>query len=79
MSGHTPWNEVKWAMANARLGLQRDEICPGLTVDEHAESLAMFDCHNMNASNKVHSLAVEIVKKKIKQGLYGGIYDPPQL
>ena len=68
-----PWNEVKWAMANAKIGLKRDEICPGLTVDQHAESLAMFDTRNMDAPNKVHALATAVLKDAIKKSLLGGI------
>lgn len=39
MSGHTPWKQVKGALTN----LKRDEICPGVTWEQHAESLAMWD------------------------------------
>lgn len=67
-----PWNEVKWAKANAEIGLERDEICPGLTVDQHAESLAMFDARHMNASNEAHKLAVPVLAIAIKRKLMSG-------
>jgi hypothetical protein len=69
MSGHTPWNEVRWAMANARLGLARDEICPGLSVDDHAESIAMYDMHGIPVNNKVWQLAVKSCAKLVKDRL----------
>lgn len=67
-----PWNETKWAMANARLGLKRDEICSGLTVEQHAESLAMWDCKDVGTSNKVWALLIPIIAKKIKTALMAG-------
>lgn len=62
-----PWNEVKWAMSNARLGLKRDEICPGVTLDAHAESVAMFDQHNQPYSNDVWQLTIPVVATMLKK------------
>lgn len=41
--------------------LKDDEICPGLTFAQHAESLAMFDLHTSNAGdyNDLLSLMTE--------------------
>jgi hypothetical protein len=71
------WNESKWAVSNAQIGLKRDEICPGLTLDDHAESLAMFDMHALNANNKAWHLAVlgcaAFIKKRIMSPMNGSI------
>lgn len=72
MSNTIPWNETKWAVANAKLGLKRDEICPGLTLDQHAESIAMFDQHGLNSDTMTWKFAVAIVAAKLKQNLLGG-------
>lgn len=69
-----PWNEVKWAKANAQLGLKRDEICPGLTLDQHAESLAMFEQRNQCYSNKIWKLAIPVVTEVLKKKLVGPDY-----
>jgi hypothetical protein len=57
-----PWNNVKWAKANVKLGLKRDEICPGVTVKQHAESLAMFEMHNTPTNNKAWVLSIPILR-----------------
>ncbi len=74
MSGHTPWNEIKWAKANVELGLKRDEICPGLTLDQHAESLAMFEQSKQNYTNKVWKLAIPVVAQVIRKKLLAPDY-----
>lgn len=65
-------NEIKWAEANAEIGLKHNEICPGLTVKEHAESLAMFDMHGLNGSNKLWGLTVKVMEGIIKKRLMAG-------
>lgn len=42
------WQEVKQKLAHRKIGtrngpLEKGEICPGLTYEQHAESLAMWD------------------------------------
>lgn len=32
----------EWLKANREKGLGPNEICPGLTIDQHAESIAMW-------------------------------------
>lgn len=67
MSGHTPWHEVKAkiaAVVDRKMGTRfgfagPDEICPGLTREQHAESLAMFQARNYIGSNKFWHYAVE--------------------
>lgn len=72
--GAMTWNEVKWAEANAKLGLKRDEICPGLTLDQHAESLAMFDMRNAKTdNNRAWKLSVVVLADILKKKLLGGI------
>lgn len=65
-------NNVKWAEANAEIGLKHNEICQGLTVDQHAESLAMFMQHDVDGNNAAWSLALKVVAAKIKSALMGG-------
>lgn len=67
-----PWNETKFKKANVALGLEYDEICPGLTVNDHAESIAMFQLHGLPTDNLEYSIALEVAYQKIRNGLYAG-------
>lgn len=60
-----------WAEANAQIGLQANEICPGLTVEQHAESIAMWDCRNMPTNNRAQALAVSVVSNELAERFYG--------
>lgn len=68
-----PWNEIKWAKANAEIGLKRDEICPGLTLDQHAESVAMFEMRNTPANNGAWQLTIPVLAGVIKKKLMSGL------
>lgn len=70
-------NAIKWAEANAEIGLKRDEICPGLTVDQHAESVAMFYRHNANLDNKKWALTVRVVAHKLAEAFMHPPLDKP--
>jgi hypothetical protein len=42
-------------------GVSDDFVCPGTSIDAHAESVAMFQLRNTHASNKTWALAVKVL------------------
>jgi hypothetical protein len=61
----------EWTLANAHIGLEPNEICPGTTVEQHAESLAMWELHNMPEDNKAQALAVTVLASARTERFYG--------
>jgi len=51
--------------------LLEDEICPGLTFKQHAESLAMFRLNQLNKNYDSVDLAIETINElsKLQRGL----------
>lgn len=48
------------------------EICPGVTVGEHAHSLAMWELHNMPVGNATQQLAVAELAMEKEEAIYNG-------
>ena len=71
-----PWNKTKWAKHNVEQGLRYSEICPGVTVGEHSESLAMFLLKDSPADN-AYTLALAVLTDSILNDFYEAGYDNP--
>lgn len=69
MSGHTPWVWVKYRKGNIDRGMLKDEICPGVDVTEHAESLAMFELHDREYPNDLWWSLVQVYTAEYKERL----------